>query len=117
MTDTSLLALSSFSNKEAIFCSQTNVCTHPGDLKMFWVDGMQSILISVFGVLVKSEIYCFLMFSSNLSLLSCVESDDNDPEISDNRASDIWRQQLMSEFKSIMQEKFMSGADAHFDYR
>lgn len=49
MTDTSLQELSSFSNKEAIFHSQTNVCTHPGVLKMFWVDGMQSILIWVFG--------------------------------------------------------------------
>ncbi|XP_076464129.1 coiled-coil domain-containing protein 97-like [Babylonia areolata] len=38
------------------------------------------------------------------------------PEISDVRATDIWRQQLREEFKAIMHEKFLSGDDSQFDY-
>ncbi|KAK7504286.1 hypothetical protein BaRGS_00004590 [Batillaria attramentaria] len=45
-----------------------------------------------------------------------MEEDEEIPEISNERATDIWRQQLRSEFKSLMQEKFMSGKDADFDY-
>lgn len=43
--------------------------------------------------------------------------DDEIPEISNKRATDVWHQQLHAEFKSIMQEKFMSGKDSDFDYR
>ena len=39
------------------------------------------------------------------------------PEISDVRATNIRRQQLREEFRSIMHEKFLSGCDADFDYR
>ncbi|KAL8586903.1 hypothetical protein ACOMHN_051008 [Nucella lapillus] len=38
------------------------------------------------------------------------------PEISDVRATYIWRQQLRDEFTAIMHEKFLSGHDTHFDY-
>lgn len=38
------------------------------------------------------------------------------PEIASGRATDIWRQQLRLEFKTIMQEKFLSGNDTEFDY-
>jgi hypothetical protein len=51
------------------------------------------------------------------------EDDDDDeltedpPEISDVRATEIWRQQQREEFKSIMHEQFLTGQDSQFDYR
>ena len=51
-----------------------------------------------------------------------MEDDDDEeaediPEISDVRATGIWRQQLREEFRAIMHEKFLSGEDQQFDYR